>query len=227
MKYLLLGLAALVTAPAAAKPAAAVKATDYRANVMETSEGWTFGKPGAPLLTEYASFGCPHCGQFATATSARLDRLVKAGKLRFAFRPFLIFPHDRAAAVLARCVPPQRRLDFISAVLLGQANTKAKLAAADADEALRRRLYEAELAGPGPHTAAVGLLSGLGDLAAEHGLSPAKVGTCLVEQANHSWVTEADLTARLSGVTGTPTYYWKGSEVTLSTPEALLALLPR
>ncbi len=48
---------------------------------------------------------------------SRVDRLVKAGNLRFSWRPFLIFPQDRAAAVLTRCVAPSRRLAFIEAVM--------------------------------------------------------------------------------------------------------------
>ena len=232
MKYLLLSLAAVIAVPAAAKPVATkaalpAKTADYRAVVVETSEGWTFGKARAPLLTEYGSFGCPHCGQFATATAARLDEMVKAGKIRFAFRPFLIFPQDRAAAVLARCVPAPRRLAFISAVLLGQANTKAKLAAADADEATRGRLYTAELSGPAAQARAMAEVSGLGEVAAAHGLTATAQQRCLASDDHQAWVTNADLSARLSGVTGTPTYFWQGGKFTLSTPEALLALLPK
>lgn len=228
MKYLVLGLAvAVIASPLLAKPAAApAKVADHRATVVESSEGWTFGKAGAPLLVEYASFGCPTCGHFAAGTAARLDQLVKTGKLRFAFRPFLIFPHDRAATLLARCVAPARRFGFIKAVLLGQAATKARLAAADADEAVRARLFDAELHGPARQAQLLAEVSGLGDLARAHGLSASAQQHCLAADANGAWVTNADMAARLNGVTVTPTYIWKGGQVALSTPEALLARLP-
>ena len=224
MNKLIATVALVVAVPSGA---ASAPAPDHRATVVESAEGWTFGKAGAPLLAEYASFGCPHCGQFAAATADRIDTLVKAGKLRFAYRPFLIFPQDRAASVLARCVAPKRRLGFINAMLRGQAQTKARLAAADANEVTRGKLYAAELDGPVAEARALADASGLGELAAAHGLPAAEQDGCLAAAANYRWVTDADMTARLNGITGTPTYVWKGSKVPSGTPEALLSLLPR
>src|SRR5687768_11222735 len=84
MKALLASVALLFAAPAlSAAPRPAAKAAPV--TVIETGEGWTFGKTGAPLLAEYASYGCPHCGQFAGAIFPRVEGLVKAGKLRFAW----------------------------------------------------------------------------------------------------------------------------------------------
>jgi protein-disulfide isomerase len=40
-------------------------------------------------------------------------------------------------------------------------------------------------------------------------------------------VTNADMTARLNGVTGTPTFFWKGAGIPTGTPDELLALLPQ
>lgn len=203
----------------------AAPAKDWRENVVESADGWTFGRPGAPLLTEYASFGCPHCAHFAEATGDRIGLLVKAGKLRFSFRPYRIFPHDQAATVLARCVPAPRRLAFIEALMASQADTKARLAAADADDASRGRLYTAELAGPVPHAQAIAEITGLTALAAAHG---ADADRCLADARHHDWTATADLTARAAGVTGTPTYFWKEARLPRGlTPESLLATLPQ
>ena len=226
MEAVLAGLALLLAAPATAAPKAA-SAIDHRAVAVESAEGWTFGKAGAPLLTEYASYGCPHCGQFAAAITSRVDRLVKAGSLRFAWRPFLIFPQDRAAAVLTRCVAPSRRLAFIEAVMADQGAIKAALKAADEDEATRSRLYAAELAGPVSHAGEIAKASGLLALAQKHGLNTMQAGTCLANASHHAWVTNADMTARLNGVTGTPTFFWKGARIPTGTPDELLALLPQ
>jgi protein-disulfide isomerase len=227
MKALLAGFALLLAGPALAAPNKAAASTDYRAVTVESAEGWTFGKAGAPLLAEYASYGCPHCGQFAAATTSRVDRLVKAGTLRFAWRPFLIFPQDRAAAVLTRCVAPSRRLAFIEAVMADQGAIKAALKAADDNEATRSRLYQAELAGPVTHAGEIAKASGLLALAQKHGLNTMQAGTCLATASHHTWVTNADMTARLNGVTGTPTFFWKGARVPKGTPDELLALLPQ
>lgn len=200
---------------------------DYRTTALESAEGWTFGKASAPLLTEYASFGCPHCGQFVAATSGRIGSLVKTGKLRFAWRPFLIFPQDRAAAVLTRCVAPRRRLAFVETLMAQQEAIKAALKAADNDEKTRSAIYEAELAGPVSHAGEVAKAAGLIPLAQRFGLSTIQASACLFSTANHAWVTNADQTARLNGVTGTPTFMWKGTRIPTGTPEQLLALLPQ
>lgn len=225
MKALLASFALVIAAPAVSAPPKA--AADGRLVATESAEGWTFGKAGAPLLAEYASFGCPHCGQFAAAMTGRVDRLLKAGTLRFSWRPFLIFPQDRAAAVLTRCVAPTRRLAFIEAVMAHQTEIKVALQAADADEAVRSRLYEAELAGPVSHAGEIAKAAGLLSLAQQNGLGARQAESCLASPAHHAWVTNADLTARLKGVTGTPTFTWKGERIPTGTPDELLALLPQ
>jgi protein-disulfide isomerase len=223
MKTVLAGLALALATPAFAAPSV----PDYRTTALESADGWTFGKAGAPLLTEYASFGCPHCGQFAAATNGRIGSLVKTGKLRFAWRPFLIFPQDRAAAVLTRCVAPRRRLAFIETLMAQQEAIKAALKTADGDEKSRAALYEAELAGPVTHAGVIAKVAGLMPLAQKFGLSTMQAGACLSNATNHAWVTNADQTARLNGVTGTPTFMWKGARIPTGTPEQLLALLPQ
>jgi protein-disulfide isomerase len=220
-------LAGFALVLAAAAPVAALAATDHRTTALESADGWTFGKVSAPLLTEYASFGCSHCGRFAAATSERIGSLVKTGKLRFSWRPFLIFPQDRAGAVLTRCVAPRRRLAFIETLMAQQEAIKAALKAADNDEKTRAALYETELAGPVPHAGVVARAAGLMPLAQEFGLSTTQARACLSSAANHAWVTNADQTARLNGVTGTPTFMWKGTRILTGTPEQLLTLLPQ
>jgi protein-disulfide isomerase len=219
-------LVALLLVPALIGAAAPAK--DWRTTVVESSAGWTFGKAGAPLLTEYGSFGCPHCGYFIAEAGPTITSGVKSGKLRFSFRPFLIFPHDRAAAVLTRCVPSAKRLGFIEAIYAAQGETKGKLAAADVDEQQRAELYQADLAGPVPYAKAVARVSGLTELAAKHGLAAPAAEQCLSNQANYDWVANTDLAARTTGVKGTPTFEYKGARLSSDlTPEQLVASLPR
>ncbi|WP_344708211.1 DsbA family protein [Sphingomonas humi] len=225
MKAVLAGFALALAAPALAAPAA--PAPDHRSALLESSDGWTFGKAGAPLLTEYASFGCPHCGQYAAAAGPRIDALVKAGTLRFSWRPFLIFPQDRAAAVLTRCIAPARRLGFIEELMAQQAAIRAALTAADQDQSLRGALYEAELRGPIDQAKVIAGQSGMIPLAARFGVTKAQADACLANPVHHAWVSNADMSARLNGVTGTPTFVWKGARLPAGTPDDLLALLPQ
>jgi hypothetical protein len=119
-------------------------------------------------------------------------------------------------------------LNFIKAVLGAQPATRAKLTEIDGDDAVRQRLFEAELAGPEAHAAVLGPYAGLTDLAAAHGVRPAAAGTCLAGKAHHRWVSEADGAARLAGITGTPTYIWAGQRLGRElTPDALVARLAR
>jgi protein-disulfide isomerase len=196
------------------------------AQVKESPEGWTFGRASAPLLVEYGSLHCPTCALFSARIGPSVAAAVASGRLRYSYRPFLIFPQDRPAAVLARCVAPARRLPFLKAVLAAQPQTREKLTAADADDRARQRLFEAELAGPIRHSAVLAELAGLDRLAEAHGLSGTAVSSCLADPAHHQWVTDADMAARLAGVTGTPTFELKGRRLPrTTTPDALLAEL--
>jgi len=207
---------------------AAPPATDWRESAREGRDGWSFGRPEAPLLAEYASFGCPHCGHFAAEAGPAIDAAVKAGKLRFSWRPFLIFPQDRAAAVLTRCVPAARRFAFIEAVMAAQAETKTRLAAADASDQQRQRRFEASLGGPEREAPVIAEQSGLQNLAIAHGLTPVAASTCLADPANYAWVADADMAGRLEGITNTPTFALAGKVLPRDvTPAGLVALLPR
>lgn len=207
---------------------ASAQVGDWRTHAIESEAGWTFGKPGAPLLVEYASFGCPHCGEFSGEAGPAIADKVRSGKLRYAFRPFLIFPHDRAATVLARCVPAPKRFAFIKAVMTAQPATRAALAELDRSDQSRQALFEAELKGPEVQALLLGRATGLAALAAGHGLPAAAAEACLASTEQHVWAGNADLAGRVAGVTGTPTFLWKGQRLGKDlTPKALVAALPR
>lgn len=211
--------AILLASPAAAQPVPA----------RESPEGWSFGKPVAPRqLIEYSSFGCGHCGLFAREAGPAIAAAVRAGRLRFDLRPFLIFPQDRPAAVLARCVAPARRFAFYEAVMADQDRIKSMLAAADADDTARGRLYAAELKGPEAHADAVARTVGLDRIAVAHGLASTKIAACLGNAVHHAWVDEADLKARAAGITGTPTFVLGGRRLPAGLiPATLKAALAR
>jgi len=204
-------------------------ATPTNVAARETAAGWSFGNPPASRhLVEYSSFGCGHCGLFAKQAGPAVAAAVRTGRLRFELRPFLIFPQDRPAAVLARCVPSPRRFGFYEAVMADQDRIKTALAAADADDNLRGMLYNAELAGPEALAGAVARVSGIDRIAQAHGLTASATTACLSDAGNHAWVSEADLAARLAGVTGTPTFIYGGRRQPMSiTPTQLKGVLSR
>ena len=74
--------------------------------------GWVAGSDSAPVeVEEYADFQCPGCKQFAILTLPDvMERLVKAGKVRWRFRDFpltSIHPNTMAAHEAAACVGEQ------------------------------------------------------------------------------------------------------------------------
>jgi protein-disulfide isomerase len=68
------------------------------------------GNPDAPVkLVEYASFTCSHCQRFHLEGADPLKTgLVKAGKVSYEYRPFLLNAIDIAAAMVAVCGGPEQ-----------------------------------------------------------------------------------------------------------------------
>jgi len=75
------------------------------------------GNPKAPklIIEEFASFTCPHCAEFHRAVFPYLkEKYIDTGMAYFIYTDF---PWDEAAldaAVIARCIPPEKYFDFIS-----------------------------------------------------------------------------------------------------------------
>lgn len=68
------------------------------------------GNPKAPLtLVEFGDFQCPFCGRFFETTEKDLiEKYVKTGKAKFAFRNFAFLgPESQWAAVAAECAKEQ------------------------------------------------------------------------------------------------------------------------
>lgn len=206
--------------------AAAAAAPDWTKTVANTSAGWRTGNPAAATrLVEYGSPNCSHCAHFAEATDARIMEKVKSGKLSFEYRPYLIFPHDVAAALIARCVPLQRRFAFVHDYYGNSAAITDKLRSAMADSARNAELEAAREAGIGAYNRKLAAVTGMGAIAARYGLTPAATNRCVADKAGLDWLQKAQTAAKDGGVTGTPTYMVNGERLNLSSPEELLAAL--
>ena len=80
------------------------------------------GAPDAPVtIVEYSSLTCPHCGAFHRDTLPELtEKYVNKGLVKFYFRPFPFDPYATAGAMLAQCVSPAARVNFLDVLFKRQ-----------------------------------------------------------------------------------------------------------
>ena len=85
------------------------------------------GKADAPLtVIDYSSLTCPHCADFHTQILPELTaQYIDVGKVKFIYRDFPLEPMATAAAMLARCAPPEMYFRFLDA-LFGSQKTWSK-----------------------------------------------------------------------------------------------------
>lgn len=218
MRSIILAAAALSLTAAAPR--------DWSKTVTSTAVGWRAGNPAAGAkLVEYGSPNCSHCAHFAEATDAQIMAKVKTGKVSFEYRPYMIFPHDVAAALIARCVPLQRRFAFVHDYYGNSAAITDRLRKAMADSTQDAALKAASEKGMGAFNQKIVAVTGMGTLAARYGLTPAVTNRCVADTAGLDWLQKAQTAAKSAGIKGTPTYELNGRRLSIGSPEELLAAL--
>ena len=103
--------AALVAATFAAASAAAQPAQPTGNPAFAVSaQDRVLGKPDAPItIIEYASMSCPHCANFHSQVLPKLkEKWIETGKAKLVMRDFPLDEPALRAAMVARCVPPER-----------------------------------------------------------------------------------------------------------------------
>lgn len=206
--------------------AAAAAPRNWTQTVAATPAGWRAGNPAAPLkLVEYGSLNCPHCAHFSQGADAQIMERVRSGRVSFEYRPYLIFPHDVAATLVARCVPLSRRFAFTRDYYRNTAGFTDKLRSAMADPAQGAALKAAGEAGMGTYNRKVVAITGMGQLAARYGLTPTATNRCVADPAGLAWLQRAQTAAKAAGISGTPTYSLNGRKLDVGEPEQLLAAL--
>ena len=177
--------------------------------VNDTPLGWQIGRRTAPkTLVEYGALNCPHCADFNKMAGPSIMKAVRAGRVRFEYRPFQLFPHDPAATLIARCVPLARRFQFVDAYYQNTRSFTAKLAAAD-----QATVDAAAEQGDAVVNRLMVKLTGMKPLAARFGLSGAAVDRCVSEPKGLAWVSATLAKAQEAGVQGTPTFELNGQRV--------------
>jgi len=174
--------------------------------VSDTPLGWQIGRRTAPkTLVEYGALNCPHCADFNKLAGPSIMQAVRAGRVRFEYRPFIIFPHDVPATLIARCVPVSRRFQFVDAYYRNTRAYSAKLEGAD-----QKALDAAGAKGDAELNRLLVSLTGMKPLAARFGLTGAAVDRCVGDPKGIAWVSAALTKAQAAGITGTPTFYLDG-----------------
>jgi protein-disulfide isomerase len=183
--WLVLAAFLLTASLGTASPAAGAAET---AAPAPTAQDRVLGKADAPItIIEYGSLTCPHCAEFNTTTLPDLRKnWIETGKAKLVFRVFPLNSLDLHAAMLARCVPPDRYFAFIDTVYHDQASW---MGAHDPEEAL-------------------------GSIARLAGVSEDKIKSCLADKSAQDAVVADAYTAQKSyGVDSTPTFFINGAKM--------------
>lgn len=82
----------------------------------------SLGSADAPVtVIEFSSLTCPHCADFHREIFGKIkSTFIDTGKVRYIVRDFPLEPRAMAAAIVARCVPPDRYFGFIDMLFTDQ-----------------------------------------------------------------------------------------------------------
>jgi protein-disulfide isomerase len=83
---------------------------------------FVFGDPKAKVtVIEYLSLTCPHCAHFQTTEFPAIKKkYIDTGKIRFVLRDFPLDSLAMAAALIVRCVAPDKGLKLTNLLLQNQ-----------------------------------------------------------------------------------------------------------
>ena len=204
---------------AAPGPLLAAAAPDWRTRVSATPQGTTLvGNPAAKVtLTEWLSFTCPHCGQFATQAHEPLGQLIGRGAVRMDMRMALRDRYDMAAALLVSAAGPHF-LPLLNAVFAAQ---EKWIAAMGAHETANRDALSAQ---PLPaQMRSLANAGGLLALARAAGMTPAAINAAFTQ-------ARIDLRTKAAGeawqaIRGTPAFEVNGTRVSAGSWSELAPLL--
>ena len=217
----------IIAAALAAIPAAVpAKAPDWRSTVIATADGgMAIGNPKAKVsLVEYGSMTCPHCRMFSVeGVPPLLANYVKAGKVRFEFRNFVLNGYDLAASLVARCGGPKRFFAASERIYAEQPRWIAKIQATaperlEAAKALPAEKQLAVLAG----------FAGLKPLGVASGIPAVRIDQCLADKpAAERLMAYARKAGAEQDVKGTPTFFLNGKMVEAHDWKALEPLIKK
>lgn len=196
-------------APVAATPAPA--GTRWSETVAETpAGGFLRGNPDAPVkIIEYASFTCPHCGEFAKQADEPLAKTVDTGKVSFEFRNYIRDPLDITMALIARCGGKEPFFSLTHQLFANQEATFKQL------QAKGEPAYQAAVtAPPEQRFARLAELAGLIEFAKQRGITESQARTCLADMPKAEALAKGnELATKEFNVEGTPTIIMNGAKL--------------
>lgn len=216
MRALAAFLAALIfAAPAAAVAQGTTRPAqrDWTQVVSQTAEGgFRMGNPRAPIrVVEFLSLTCPHCADFSRQGTPQLLNYVRSGRVSLEYRNFVLNGLDLAASLLSRCASPQNYFQLTHAILASQGQWIGRMQALSAAQQ-QAMAGQSQLETMRRVVAA----SGLDEVAARYGLTPAQQAACLSNQAGLDRLTQMLQAGSRYGVNGTPTFAINGRIVAVN-----------
>jgi protein-disulfide isomerase len=192
------------TAPATNANAALPKGVTSDTFGVKVGPAWTAANADTiPVLQLWEDFQCPACKAFEDASGAKLDELVKAGKVRLEYRPTLFLDANLADKNTAAGNP--------------ESSLHATMAFGCAvDQGLAMEYHKAIFAAQ-PEEEGQGFSNAdLTEIAQNAGFSAQQVTDfmeCLTNQVYKDWANNSYDAFSKAGVTSTPTGFLNGTEV--------------
>lgn len=217
MRWWLFGAACVVVAATVGDSALAVQRartasprTSFAARVTLGPGGsHILGNPAASVkLTEYVSYTCSHCRDFARDSASTLRAQVARGVLSTEIRHIVRDPVDMAAAVLANCGPASGFFARHEA-LMGEQDAILARVSALTQTALARW-------GEGPpaqRLRTVAMDSGIAAFMRNQGLNQPQIDRCLADTSLQTRLIDMTNGGTAAGVEGTPTFFINGQRI--------------
>jgi protein-disulfide isomerase len=224
-------LVALAVAPAAAAapvrhraaPHAAPAARDWSRVVAATPEGgFRMGNPAARVkLVEYGSLTCPHCAAFAREGEAALvQKYVRAGRVSYEFRNYVLNGIDVAATLATRCSGPSGFFPMAQTLYVTQPVWVARI-----NGLSPAQKNEIKALPEGRRLVRLAQIGGLTQVAARYGVAPARAASCLADAGALDRLGKIVEAANALGVEGTPTFFINGVKADTNTWTGLEPLI--
>jgi protein-disulfide isomerase len=186
-----------------ATPANAQETTAIPSSDVALVPDMILGKQDAPVtVVEYASFTCPHCGNFhATVWDEFKKNYIDTGKVKFVYREVYFDKYGLWAATVARCGGPEKYFGISDMLYDGQKDWLASGEDAGIADALRK----------------IGLKAGM---------TADQVNACLNDSTKmEAMVTTYQTNATTDKIESTPTFLINGEVHTGSMPYADFAAI--
>jgi len=205
----LLVIAMFATAQASGQSASQSASRDWNTVVVETDGGHRIGNPqAAAKLTEYISYTCPHCAQFAKQGEPALKLgYIGNGRVSLEIRHLLRDPVDLTVAMLVNCGPAAKFPQNHSAFMLAQDDWIAPLGNATASQ--RQRWTTGDMAA---RRRAIAADFGFYAIMERRGYTRTEADRCLNDEATAERMAEtAAADWKKPGIGGTPAFALDGA----------------